>query len=153
MSDTPPQFTSSRCATIFFTDYFNYCACVLCDRDNLSPLKEFLDISSRVVSVAKTGLVKRLSDRSIASYYTHTHIHTHHLPLHPLNRSSHWADSQKSAARKKRTLVLTDRNYHLVHRSLQAILPPSVALPKIFFHYFYTVPVHVANSFIYGDKC
>lgn len=31
-------------------------ALVLCDRDNLSPLKEFRDISSRVLSVAKTGL-------------------------------------------------------------------------------------------------
>lgn len=30
-------------------------ALVLCDRDNLSPLKEFRDISSRVLSVAKTG--------------------------------------------------------------------------------------------------
>lgn len=33
-------------------------ALVLCDRDNLSPLKEFRDISSRVLSVAKTGLVR-----------------------------------------------------------------------------------------------
>lgn len=30
-------------------------ALVLCDRDNLSPLKEFCDISSRVLSLAKTA--------------------------------------------------------------------------------------------------
>lgn len=85
---------------------------MLCDRDNLSPLKEFLDISSRVVSVAKTGLVKRRSDRNIASCYTPP------SPPHPYSAPPTGQIRKNRATRKKRTLVLPDRNYHLVHRCL-----------------------------------
>lgn len=47
----PPRHISVR----IFLRIAATTALVLCDRDNLSPLKEFCDISSRVLSVAKTA--------------------------------------------------------------------------------------------------
>lgn len=58
-------------------------ALVLCDRDNLSPLKEFRDISSsRVRSVAKT---RRNSDRRRGRCCLHP-LSPPPTPLHPLGR-------------------------------------------------------------------
>lgn len=66
-----------------------YCACVSCSRDNLSPLKEFRDISQQSRSVVggknRTRRMNRSDRRSAPSPRPET-------PL----RSTHWADWQKS---------------------------------------------------------
>lgn len=76
---------------------------MLCDRDNLSPLKEFRDISSRVLSVAKTGLVGNA-------------LTTEEAPLPRPHSAPPTGQTRKNqAARKKRTAE-ANRNYHLVQR-------------------------------------
>lgn len=111
LARTPPLRTD------FFTGSRDYCACVLCDRDNLSPLKEFRDISSRVLSVAKTGLVleKRRSDRREEK--SPPSPKNNPTPLHPLGRLA-----KIGVARKKHTIDQVDRNYHLGTETLTYIL-------------------------------
>lgn len=85
---------------------------MLCDRDNLSPLKEFRDISSRVLSVAKTGLVGNA-------------LTTEEAPLPRPHSAPPTGQTRKNqAARKKRTAE-ADRNYHLVQG--RSVLPQLIA--------------------------
>lgn len=85
-------------------------ALVLCDRDNLSPLKEFRDISSGVLSVAKTGLgvdFARRNRKRRPSDPTRP-------PLRAPLRSTHWPDGRKNLATERR--FAADRDNHLARR-------------------------------------
>lgn len=91
-------------------------ALVLCDRDNLSPLKEFRDISSsRVRSVAKT---RRNSDRRRGRYTVCT------PSCRPPLRSTHWADTSQKSGRPER------RVYGLPQLS-PGVLVTSITLPCV----------------------
>lgn len=80
-------------------------ALVLCDRDNLSPLKEFRDIGSRVLSsVAKTGFVR---DVLTATTVAATATTSPSSRYHTTPPTAHYASAKIPQRQKEATIDST----------------------------------------------